>query len=135
MKAPEVTSRAGITYRQLDYWTDQGYLQASEAHPGSGNGRTWEPREVVVAIVMARLTGAAVKAMEAAAIARLVAMGADSVRLAKGIRLSVTDADALWDLAEPTPGEAPHGPTAPSTPAPDPTTGETPPTAQEGTQG
>lgn len=39
----------GLTYRQIDYWTSQGYLRADTSNPGSGTDRTWLDGETHVA--------------------------------------------------------------------------------------
>lgn len=36
---PDLAIRAGITYRQLDYWCRTGYLHPLRATPGSGHAR------------------------------------------------------------------------------------------------
>lgn len=49
--AMEVLALAGITYRQLDYWTRSGYLAGcatgSVATPGNGYPRAYTPDETV----------------------------------------------------------------------------------------
>lgn len=37
--APEVCSRAGVTYRQLDYWIRTSVVQIPNPTPGSGENR------------------------------------------------------------------------------------------------
>lgn len=52
----DVTDLAGISYRQLDYWTRVGVLQPlGHARPGSGYERRWSQAEVRVATVVGRL--------------------------------------------------------------------------------
>lgn len=46
----------GVTYRQLDYWTRQGYLTASAEHSGSGYRRSWSPEQLALAERLGRLT-------------------------------------------------------------------------------
>lgn len=48
----------GMTYRQLDYWTRQGYLHCDNPTPGSGTRRTWPAEQLAVASVMAVLVAA-----------------------------------------------------------------------------
>lgn len=79
MSAPlssvQVADRAGITYRQLDYWTTRGYLKARHgaANPGSGVPREYTPREALVAEHMARLVRDGVTPDRAAKVARQLA--------------------------------------------------------------
>lgn len=47
----EVIKLTECTYRQLDYWTRQGYVKVSEdtkQTPGSGNDRRWDGHETDV---------------------------------------------------------------------------------------
>lgn len=69
----------GITYRQLDHWTRQGWLRAENATPGSGHARVWPPEELMVAGLMRRLTLAGFSASRAAAMARDAVETADLV--------------------------------------------------------
>ena len=66
IRAPrgELTSRqvcdhAGVTYRQLDYWSRSGYLgDEGEGRRGSGIPRRWTPRQAAVVAVLADLVNA-----------------------------------------------------------------------------
>lgn len=50
------TARAvGITYRQLDRWTRNGYVTAKVSDPGSGGFRRYTPDQVEQVRVLARL--------------------------------------------------------------------------------
>lgn len=58
LRSPELCERAGITYKQLDYWTRAGLLEVSRwrrwsagevPEGGSGSQRVFEAREVAVA--------------------------------------------------------------------------------------
>lgn len=40
-RAPEVCRRAGITYRQLDYWIRTGVIEIDDPYPGSGDQRLY----------------------------------------------------------------------------------------------
>ncbi len=54
---PEAAKAAGVTYRQLDYWTRRGYLAARERRgTSSGFNRAYLPAEVRVAKWMGVLT-------------------------------------------------------------------------------
>lgn len=62
---------AGITYRELDYWTRTGRLRTlTDATPGQGHGRMWQPGEVEVAALTKRLTDAGLKLDVAFTVAR-----------------------------------------------------------------
>lgn len=50
----------GITYRQLDFWTRQGFLVADNPDCGSGIVRTFPPETVEVARLMATYTAAGI---------------------------------------------------------------------------
>lgn len=43
----------GCTYRQLDHWTRQGYVPASDPCPGSGVDRTYPLEAIAVAGALA----------------------------------------------------------------------------------
>lgn len=86
----ELQERAGITYRQLDYWTRTGYLRTStKAEPGTGNARFYPASEVPVAALAHRLLGEGLSPAAASRIAReLVETGTSSVA---GIRLDLPE--------------------------------------------
>lgn len=48
----------GLTGRQVDYWTERGWLRTDDATPGTGHRRTFAPTELRVAAVMLTLTEA-----------------------------------------------------------------------------
>jgi DNA-binding transcriptional MerR regulator len=69
--AEELRRCAGITYRQLDYWTTQGWLRADERRKQrSGYRRTYPEGELEIADGMRRLIGAGLTATAAARVAR-----------------------------------------------------------------
>lgn len=70
MNAPELVDNAGITYRQLDYWTRRGYLRPAELNPGCGRDRQYSLSETAVARRMGGLVGAGLTVESAASIAR-----------------------------------------------------------------
>lgn len=57
-RSVEVAAEAGITYRQLDYWTRNGWLHADVDRPGSGITRDWPLPEIAIARLMGRMTRA-----------------------------------------------------------------------------
>lgn len=75
MNAPAVCAAAGITYRQLDYWTKRGLIPLPDQHPGSGSARSYPPDAVRVAVIMAALirAGFTLKAAHRIATHRAVA--------------------------------------------------------------
>src|SRR4051812_31311939 len=62
MNTVEVCHRAGITYRQLDYWTRTGRIPGVQRliSPGSGSPREWTYREAQYVVVLGRLVKAGV---------------------------------------------------------------------------
>lgn len=82
--------RAGITYRQLDYWTRTGYLHAANGDtPGTGNARFYTVSEVAVATLMGRLTAAGITPRVAGELARdLTETGTASLA---GIRIDLPE--------------------------------------------
>ena len=73
MNGQDLALRVGVTYRQIDHWTTNGYLVAKVANPGSGNPRDYSPREVRVAEVMAWLVSDGMTPKVAARVARTIA--------------------------------------------------------------
>lgn len=55
--ADQVVALAGITYRQLDHWTRQGYVTAAYRGDAAGSGvpRSYDVDEVAVVVIMAAL--------------------------------------------------------------------------------
>jgi MerR HTH family regulatory protein len=65
----------GITYRQLDYWTRQGYLRPVQPHSnirsgGTGYARQWPESELAIAASMGRLIRLGLTAEAAHRVAR-----------------------------------------------------------------
>src|SRR5215467_1780851 len=57
ISTPELAEQAGISPRQISYWTEQGWLHP-EGDGGSGNWWSWPDAEVEVARRMGVLTAA-----------------------------------------------------------------------------
>jgi hypothetical protein len=94
----------GVTYRQLDYWTRQGYLHPENggaAAAGSGTYRRWPEAELTVARLMGRLTAASIPPDVAAKVARRWPAGYE---LAPGIWIKVGN-----PFREPVTGETDAG--------------------------
>ena len=70
MTTLEACHATGMTYRQADHWTTQGWLRPRVPHPGTGAQRIWSADEVLVAYVMAALVRAGVTPSEAGPAAR-----------------------------------------------------------------
>lgn len=51
----EFVTAAGISYRQLDYWTRAGYLTARTKGHGHGYPRTYDAGQVALARLMGQL--------------------------------------------------------------------------------
>lgn len=85
---------AGLTYRQLDYWTNAGYLVLDRESAGSGHSRSWPGSELKVARMMASLTKAGFIVKVAHEIARL---GPGVNDLSDTVRVVVRErADTPW---------------------------------------
>lgn len=69
--SPQVCELAGISYRQLDYWTRLGYLHPDH-RGGTGYDRAWSETETVKVHAMAAMVRAG---LTPAAAARYVARG------------------------------------------------------------
>lgn len=74
---------AGLTYRQLDYWTNKGYLYSTNSGCGSGHERHWPDSELRVAATMRRLVEAGLTVKAAHTVAR------GGSELAPGVRVLV----------------------------------------------
>ena len=66
---PDLAQRAGITYRQLDYWCRTGYLHPLDPTPGSGRLRAFPVAELALATVVRRLLDAGLQPRQAFALA------------------------------------------------------------------
>jgi DNA-binding transcriptional MerR regulator len=92
--APELTAEAGITYRQLDFWTREGLLRCSWRQ--GGRYRVWDAGERQVAVLIGRLVGAGIAPRTAAKMAR--AEGG-RCEIAPGIWIQVGDSAAIeWGV-------------------------------------
>jgi DNA-binding transcriptional MerR regulator len=80
----------GLTYRRLDHWARQGWLQPDH-DGGTGHRRDWPQTELQVADLMARLVEAGLTVDVAALVARARVNGRTTMRLAFGITLTIDD--------------------------------------------
>lgn len=86
LTAQELVIRAGITYRQMDYWTRTGILHpVTEATPGSGFSRYFTAAEAHVAATMKALMDdvPGLSPRKAEEIARHMAERGDPARLGR----------------------------------------------------
>lgn len=91
LDAIDIAGVAGITYRQLDYWTNRGFLRSTNTATGRGRPRQYHRVEQHVAAVMARLTAGGIPATAAAVYARdYVERGITTFTLGGGITLKIT---------------------------------------------
>lgn len=81
----------GLTYRQLDRWTNAGYLHAVQEREGSGHARRYSRGEADVAVLMHRLHVAGLNVASAHRAARRLTAGQPAV-LAPGIEVVVAAA-------------------------------------------
>jgi DNA-binding transcriptional MerR regulator len=70
LTAMQVVAAAGMTYRQLDFWTSTGRLTPINPDPGHGHHRTYSTHEARVAVTLARLVRAGLHIDVAATAAR-----------------------------------------------------------------
>jgi DNA-binding transcriptional MerR regulator len=88
----------GLTYRQLDYWVRQGYLQPDNPEPGSGVNRKWSTLEIAVATTMGALVNAGLAVEKAAVIAReTLTYPMGRATLAPGIEVVLSDLPTVTD--------------------------------------
>lgn len=90
----------GVTYRQLLYWSDRGFIRAASF--GSGYRRLWPVAEARIGAAMGRLIVAGLSVNAAAALARRWVRSPDEMRvrtaLAQGVVLELTT--DLWSIGE-----------------------------------
>lgn len=77
----EAVEAAGISRRQLGYWSSRGLISPQPRREKSGVPVLWTPEEVVVVMWMGRLVRAGVEPVAAVRIARYLAKGDHLVRL------------------------------------------------------
>jgi DNA-binding transcriptional MerR regulator len=87
----EVMERTGLTFRQLDYWARKRHV-----HPqtigGTGNGRDWPDKEVLVAELIGRIMAAGVELDRAAIVARRMA----EVRREPHMNVRIKIGSGIW---------------------------------------
>jgi hypothetical protein len=70
VRASHACTYAGITYRQLDYWTRQGYIVPHIAAKGSGSQRHYSIAQVVTIAIVAAMVRQGMKPSSAFTFAR-----------------------------------------------------------------
>ncbi|MFC6081031.1 hypothetical protein [Sphaerisporangium aureirubrum] len=83
-----MTMTTGPTYRQVDHWIRQGWLQP-HTRGGSGHPRVWPLTEARIRDLMGRLVTAGLTPAAAADAARLHITLGGPVRLAGGLVLHI----------------------------------------------
>jgi hypothetical protein len=53
--APELAARAGVSYRQINYWTSSGWLATTSDERGSGKPLAYPPSTIVKARILGSL--------------------------------------------------------------------------------
>lgn len=82
----------GATYRQVDYWSKQGYLRPEELKTGSGKHRRWPRQELDILRVMVQLNQIGLDPGRAAKYARdAIESGDKRIDLGGGIVISLDD--------------------------------------------
>lgn len=80
----ELVAQSGASYRQIDYWTRVGLLEAENDEPGSGHHRRYPVEAVAVARALARW--AAIEVEGRRRLAEVARTGSDApVVLAPGV--------------------------------------------------
>lgn len=69
VSAPELAEQVGVTYRNLDYWIRQGWLDSHVAARGSGSHRWFTIAQVRHAALMVRLVRAGITPSRASGLA------------------------------------------------------------------
>jgi len=72
LTANQAVKAAGVTYRQLDYWTTNRYVRCHHANPGSGYGRKYTAQEVHILTLMAALVKQGMEPRTASRVARRI---------------------------------------------------------------
>jgi hypothetical protein len=104
----ELCDLAGVTYRQADYWTRQGYLVIAGPPAGSGNPRRYTLVEVRVADALRQVVGAGCRAPHAVAeTIRTLPPGTSWPILLDGDGYLVTELDSARYVVQPLDALAP----------------------------
>jgi len=96
--------RAGLSYRQLDYWVRRGIIRPTQAARGSGSARRWSPVEVVQLHVMSELRQAGVSLQKIRRAANWLRRALPKVKAPLAKLSFVTDGKRIFYLS-PNPGK------------------------------
>jgi DNA-binding transcriptional MerR regulator len=92
MKAQDLCRYSDISYRQLDYWTTQGYLKTYAAsNPGSGREREYPYDQAKKARLMKCLIELGFEVHLSNKIATFAAIGEYNLFLGHGVTLRIED--------------------------------------------
>lgn len=87
---PAAAAAAGVSYRQLTYWTDAGYLHTlGERRPGSGTSRVYTPDEIRVARALGVISAALGRAGSLEHIAQALHDGTPCFEIVPGITIDM----------------------------------------------
>ena len=90
MKAADVCRYADISYRQLDHWTRQGYLEAyGVSEPGSGNKREYSRAQADKARLMQCMISVGFEVSFAEKVASFAIVGEYKLHVGHGITLLI----------------------------------------------
>jgi DNA-binding transcriptional MerR regulator len=100
LSSQQVARQAGLTYRQVDYWSRRGLL--GDQRTGSGNPRRYSPQQAEVVVMMARLLRVGFDLPHAAEYAHiLIGTGKQTLLLADGDLLLTRMEDNEWTTDSP----------------------------------
>lgn len=92
MNAATACERAGITYRQFDYWAAKGWLPGVPTVPGSGHLRTLTDEQAHHLFVMAELVHGGMRPESATKTAKVL-ITAKTTLLSPSITITLHDED------------------------------------------
>jgi hypothetical protein len=90
----DALAEVGVTYRQLNYWVNRGWLRPVQAARSSGVPRRWPLLELEIAKRIERLAAAGVAVDRAAVFAR---ESWPAGEIAPGIRIEISDAPFIGE--------------------------------------
>lgn len=104
----EVSKLTGASFRQLDHWARKKWIDLGD-DPGIGTARSWSRRNMLTAKMVMNLISAGFSTDQAFKIANLVMESVMThitptnlqIRLAKGIRVSISTHEALGLASHP----------------------------------
>lgn len=89
LTSDQVCDLAGISYRQLDYWSRYaGYISATPPAPGSGHPRRWTAMEAAKVIALAGMLRAGISHAKAV---ELISEGRTAKLVSRPLREAIID--------------------------------------------